>query len=118
MSPDAFRTELCDSLTAFYEHPQESSFEGCARALARKFEAKTEHVPVPESSTDNAATDTAEEEHPEAPPPAPPQEAAAAPPYQPALQTPPRGGCHNACRKRVAAGGLHFCLDLNVLYLA
>ena len=74
MYPDAFRTELCDSLTTFYEHPQESR---CCVAKALPPRLRT-------CPTDDAATDSAEEENPEAPTPSPPPvavaEAAAVPP--------------------------------------
>ena len=47
MYPDAFRTELSNSLTALYEHPEESRCWRLSRgqALDCKFEAKTAHAP-------------------------------------------------------------------------
>ena len=54
MYPDAFGTELSDSLTAFYEKIlKKVGTKGCAvgKALPRKFEAQKIPVPVPIPST-------------------------------------------------------------------
>ncbi len=63
--PDAYSTELSNSLTAFYEHPQESrcwrlSRGGVAKPLISKSEAKTAPEPVPGSSS---SSDDANERH-------------------------------------------------------
>jgi hypothetical protein len=54
MYPDAFHTELSDSLTAFYEKIlKKVGTRGCAvgKALPRKFEAEKIPLPVPMPST-------------------------------------------------------------------
>ncbi len=50
MPPDEFRTELCDSLTAFYDNIFKKSGAGghpAAKHLSRKFVTQTASVPDP-----------------------------------------------------------------------
>ncbi len=50
MPPDEFRTELCDSLTAFYDNFLKKSGAGgrpAAKHLSRKFVTQTASVPDP-----------------------------------------------------------------------
>ncbi len=50
MPPDEFRTELCDSLTTFYDNILKKSGDGgrpAAKHLSRKFVSQTASVPNP-----------------------------------------------------------------------
>ena len=89
MPPDAFRTELHDSFTAFYKKILKKASAGgrpVAKPLIHKFVSKTAHLPEAAPSCD-ADADADAVESPStnpAPPPAPAAEAAAAPPEKPA----------------------------------
>ena len=96
MSSDIFRTELHDSLTAFYKKILKKASAGgrpVVKPWSRKFVTKTEHMQEAAPSCDaDADADAVESpstavEPPSAnpaPPPAPATEAAAAPPEKPA----------------------------------
>jgi hypothetical protein len=110
MYPDAFRTELSDSLTAFYEKILKKVGAGgspVGKALPR--EAEKIPVPVPVPSTEDA-----EEGHGEPPPlPAAAQataDGAAAPCCPAPPPTPPPESGARRQRGKVPEGGRGFCL--------
>ncbi len=99
MPPDEFRTEPCDSLTAFYDNILKKSGAGgrpAAKHLSCKFVTKTAAVPdppvVPCQYPLTTPTPTPSSPHAAAavpvPPPAPAAEYAA-PPAKPAMPMPP-----------------------------
>ena len=96
MHPDAFRTELSDSLTAFYEKILKKVGAGgspVGKALPREAEKIPVPVPVPSTEDAEAAADGAAAPCCPAPPPTPPPESGA-----------------RRQRGKVPEGGRGFCL--------
>ncbi len=112
MYPDAFCTELSDSLTTFYEKILKkvgTRGRPVGKALPRKFEAEEIPVPVPVPSTEDAAEGHGEGKDPPPPLPAAAQAAAngAAAPGNPAPPPtpPPKAAPVAKGRKSRKAGG-------------